>query len=406
MTCPVATTTESNGVVTNVITSTEYVCPSAGTYTVAPITTTVTEDCDISYPVPTSYAPGTYTAPEQVVTVTDVDFVTVCPYSSSEAPKPTTSAAPPPPPPAPTTTSAPAPKPTTSSAPAPSSTSSKSTPKPTGGFGGSSDHYGISYTPYDGASGSCKSASEVASDIASIASDGFEVVRVYSTDCDTLTSVGPAVREHGLKMIIGVFVKESGCSPSTPEVKEQIDAIRSWGQFDLVNLFVVGNEALMSGYCTASELRELITTVKSSCSEYTGPYTIAETLDSWLEPSTSSALCDVVDFTGANVHPFFNAQNFASLAGTFVEGQIAILDGICKGKQAVNLECGWPTGGSCLGSACPGVSQQAEALADIRKKVGDRTVFFSYDNDKWKAPGAQGCEQFWGVKNYFSSLLS
>ncbi|KAF4122633.1 Exo-beta-1,3-glucanase, GH17 family [Geosmithia morbida] len=441
VTCPVATTTVSDGVVTSIVTSTEYVCPSAGTYTIAPITTTVTTEGDVQVPVPTSYAPGTYTVPEQVVTVTDTDYVTYCPYSTSEAPSPTSVieavATSEPAPSAAATTVASASSSaaaTTSSAaaggidlsislgsggssgssssasassaaPSPSSGGGSSSGSFTGSFGGAGDHYGLTYTPYVGATGECKSAEQVDSDIQTIKADGFDVVRVYSTDCDTLENVGSACKKHGVDMIIGIFVKASGCSPDTPEVKEQIDAISSWASWDQVKLFVVGNEALMNGYCTASELRELITTVKSACSDYTGPYTIAETLDSWLEPSTSGALCDVVDFTGANIHPFFNAANFASLAGTFVQGQLSILDKICDGKKAVNLECGWPTGGSCLGSACPGKSEQAEALTDIRKKVGDRTVFFSFEDDKWKAPGPQGCEQFWGVNSYFSSLL-
>jgi hypothetical protein len=79
VTCPVGVvTTLPDGIVKSTIISTEYVCPTAGTYTIAPITVTVSEECDVDFPVPTSYNPGTYTAPEQVVTVTDTDYVTVC----------------------------------------------------------------------------------------------------------------------------------------------------------------------------------------------------------------------------------------------------------------------------------------------------------------------------------------
>jgi exo-beta-1,3-glucanase (GH17 family) len=399
VTCPVATVTTEDGVVTSTIITTEFVCPEAGTYTIAPITTTVTEDCDVDYPVPTEYPSGTYTAPEQVVTVTETGFVTTCPYTSQK-PEPTTTKALPPP------VKSEAPK-----EPIPEPEPPKYEPPKTpgggkfdGSFGGEGDHYGITYTPYDGETGECKSAGTVEKDIAQIKKDGFQVVRIYSTDCDTLQSVGPACKKHGIELIIGVFVKETGCSADTPEVKEQIDAIAEWAQWDMVKLFVIGNEVLHKGFCTAQELKTLIKSVKSSCSGYNGPYTTAETLESWLDPSTSGALCSEIDFTGANVHPFFNNAILPSMAGTFVKGQLAILDKLCPGKEAVNLECGWPNNGDCNGQACAGKSEQAEALKSIREECGDRTVFFSFGNDAWKEPGEFNCEQFWDAGSYFDSL--
>jgi exo-beta-1,3-glucanase (GH17 family) len=412
VTCPVGVvTTLPDGIVKSTIISTEYVCPTAGTYTIAPITVTVTEECDVDFPVPTSYNPGTYTAPEQVVTVTDTDYVTVCPYTSSEKPAPPKSTqAPPPPPPAPKPKPAPKPAPEPEPKPEPKPQPPKEE-KPSnpghfdGSFGSDGDHFGITYTAYDEQTGACKSASQVDKDIAEIKKDDFNVVRVYSTDCNTLESVGNACKKHGVQMIVGVFVKSSGCSVNTPEIKEQIDALSSWNHWDIAKLLVVGNEAVMNNYCSPSELQQLIKAVKGACSAYTGPVTVAETLDIWLRPDFKGAICDEVDFTGANIHPFFNPENLADLAGTFVKGQLTILDNICPGKQAVNLECGWPTGGRCLGSACPGEDAQAKALSSIRKAVGGRTVFFSWANDAWKEPGELGCEQFWGTKQYFQNNL-
>merc|ERR1712000_744211 len=65
-----------------------------------------------------------------------------------------------------------------------------------GSFGGSGDHYGITYTPFEETTGECKSTIRVESDIQEIKNDGFQVVRVYSTDCDTLPSVGAACKKH------------------------------------------------------------------------------------------------------------------------------------------------------------------------------------------------------------------
>lgn len=415
--CPVATVSTSGTVVTSVIVQTTYVCPSAGTYTIAPITTAVPSSTILVYPVPTSYEPGTYTAPEQVVTVTETDYVTYCPFASSGAPTSTpapvtTSPAyyPPPPPPAQSTQEAPKPSapaysPPAAPKPSPSPKPQVSKPKPvapSGGLSGSNDHYGITYTPYEPSSGNCKSASEVDSDISKLKAAGFQVLRVYSTDCNTLESVGSAAKKYGIELIIGVFVKGDGCSYDTPDIKSQVDAIAAWAEWDLVKLFVVGNEAIMNGFCSATQLAELITVVKSKCGGYPGPYTISETLNIWQNPAVSSAICGVIDVTGANIHPFFNSDTTPETAGDFVAGQLELLKEICPGNDVLNLECGWPKRGSCNGAACPGVTEQATALQNIREKCGSKTVFFSVDDDMWKQPGSFGCEQSWGAAAAFS----
>lgn len=407
ITCPYAKETTSNGVVTNVIESTVYVCPSAGTYTIAPITKTVTEETIIVYPVPTSYVPGTYCAPEQVVTVTETDFVYVCPYSQQGLP--TTKVVVEVPPPKVTVVEAPPPKETVVEVPATTSeaevTYTPSAKKPSGGSSnlqGTNDHYGITYTPYESSDGNCKSADAVDADIKSLKDSGFSIVRIYSTDCNTLETVGPACRKHGMEMIVGVFVKSSGCTYDVPEIKEQVDKLAEWAQWDMVKLFVVGNEAIMNGFCSADQLRELVLTVKEKCSGYSGRWTIAETLNIWERPEVSAALCDVVDVTGANIHPYFNPNVSPETAGEFVSGQLSILGDICPGNVVINLECGWPTRGNCNGAACPGEQEQITAIKSIRESCGDKTVFFSYEDDMWKDAGSCGCEQSWGSKACFA----
>jgi len=420
--CPYATTeVNSNGVVTSVIKETTYVCPSAGTYTIAPITTTVPKDTTIIVPVVETYCPGTYTRPEVVTTVTETSVIVVCPFTTPGAPHPTSEAAKP-------TTEAAKPtteavKPTTEAAkPTPeaakstteaaatvkevASSASSSQATATGSsaksVGGSGDHWAMTYTPYAN-DGTCKSKDAVDSDIAAIAGAGFTHIRVYSTDCDTLPNVGAACAAHGVKMILGVFIHSAGCTNSNPDVDSQINAIASWAQWNLVELIVLRNEAIFGGFCTASQLAGVISSAKSTFAKagYTGPCTTSEVLSVWQDTSVSSALCGVIDVTGANIHAYFNAETSAENAGDFVAGQLSLIDSICPGLTGVNLECGWPSAGSCNGAACPGTDNQAKAISSIREKAGSRTVFFSFLNDLWKEPGSCGCEQSWGCGSLF-----
>ncbi|KAI1128393.1 glycoside hydrolase family 17 protein [Nemania abortiva] len=405
--CPYATVSTSEGVTTSVIESTTYVCPSAGTYTIAPTTTTVTEGTTVTIPSVTSYPAGTYTQPEVVTTVYETSTVVYCPF---DIPTPSTSEAVPTTYVAETTTAPvvtyPVETPTyavTSVVTKPSSTSTKSTPTPsnspgkTPGQGVPGKPWAVTYTPYEtSAGGGCKTQSQVNSDIAAIAAAGVTTIRVYSTDCSTLEFVGGACEAHGIKMILGIFVDEPGCDASNPSVTEQISAIKAWAKWDIVELISVGNEAVLHGYCTPSELAGLISTTKSQLS-YTGPYSTAETVNIWQQEEFSGLLCPVVDFVGANAHAFFNTETTANQAGQFVKGQLDIISSICSGKEGRIMETGWPSAGQALGLAVPGVSQQAAAIKSIVQEVGDKAVLFSLTSDAWKDGNTQcQCEQHWG----------
>ncbi|KAF5878635.1 putative cell wall glucanase protein [Botrytis fragariae] len=438
--CPYAAVSTSEGVVTSTILTTTYVCPSAGTYTINPLTTTVTEPAVWVYPTPASYAPGTYTQPEVVTTITETNVVVFCPYSSSYStivdatlpvgtPAQATSA------PAPVTTSVVVPVATPSSssvyvAPsssavyvAPSSSaaslvpsssavassvvassvaspSASSTSSSSAGNGGSvgstGKQWAMTYSPYQD-SGSCKTAAEVSVDVALIASKGFTAIRIYSTDCSGLENVGNAAKLAGLKLIVGIFISETGCSGAADQVTDLI----AWGQWSLVELIVVGNEAVFGGHTTASELAAFISSSRSSFASagYTGQITTTEPLNIWQE--NTSVLCSAVDITGANLHPFFNAEVTAENAGKFALSQLELADAICPGLTAINLETGWPSAGTCNGAACPGADEQKTAVASIIESCGGRAAIFSYTNDLWKQPGGFGCEQSWGSIHLF-----
>ncbi|KAI0442231.1 glycoside hydrolase family 17 protein [Xylaria telfairii] len=406
--CPYATVSTSEGVTTSVIESTTYVCPSAGTYTIAPTTTTVTEDTTVTIPTVTSYPAGTYTQPEVVTTIYETSTVVYCPF---DIPTPSTSDVPATyvaeTTPAPVeTTPAPVqtyPATTPEPQPEPEPTTTKQTPKPTGGPGKTPAQgvpgkpWAVTYTPYEtSVGGGCKSQGEVNKDIAAIAAAGVTTIRVYSTDCSTLEFVGGACAAHGIKMILGIFVDQPGCHAGNPSVEEQISAIKAWAQWDIVSLITVGNEAVLHGYCTPSELAGLISTTKQQLS-YTGPYSTAETVNIWQQEEFASLICPGVDFVGANAHAFFNTETTADQAGQFVKGQLDIIENICPGKEGRIMETGWPSAGQALGQAVPGYSQQAAAIKSIIQEVGDKAVIFSLTSDAWKDGTTQcQCEQHWG----------
>jgi exo-beta-1,3-glucanase (GH17 family) len=400
VTCPYATVSTTEGVTTSVIKTTTYVCPSAGTYTIGQHTTSVEKDTTIAVPVVSTYCPGTYTQPELTTTITETNTVVYCPFnvptttsvipavstSTSSAKASSTPA-----------TYASATYTSATSSVATSSPSASSTPGSGSGLTGNGNApWAITYTPYT-ESGSCKAKADVYSDIKAIAAAGITAVRVYSTDCDTLPNVGGACAEYGMKIILGIYIDSAHCAAKNPTVSDQISTIKSWAQWDLVDLIVVANEAIFNGYCTAGELASLITQCKSEFTGYTGPYTTSDTVAIWQEQSNCDTLCSVVDIVGGQAHPYFNTETTAANAGSFVRGQLDILNAACPGKEARVLETGWPSAGVCNGAACAGTAEQAEAIASLMSEVSQEAVFFSLTDDKWKDGNTDcKCEQSWG----------
>ncbi|KAI1639447.1 glycoside hydrolase superfamily [Biscogniauxia mediterranea] len=412
VTCPVATVSTSEGVTTSVLTTTTYVCPEAGTYTIAPTTTTVPKDTTVNYPVVTSYPPGTYTQPEVVTTVTETSYTVYCPFDvpaatpSTTAVPVVTSAVATPSSPAP---SNPAPSSSASastSIPA-SSTSTASTPSSTGGLADSAPGKpaALTYTPYlSDVDGGCKSSSQVDSDISAIAAAGITHLRLYSTDCDTLTNVGASAKKYGLRLYVGIFIKGDGCTSSTSSIKTQIDAIKAWAQYDMVDVVFVGNEAGFEGYCSGQQLATLITDVKSQLG-YSGPFSTADTVNTWQNTEFSGPICSVIDLVGCNSHPYFNEGTSPSEAGEFVSSQLDICKAICSGKDAFVTETGWPTAGAAHGLAVPGVAEQKIAIDSMLSILPSKVTLLSLTNDLWKGPGedAWGCASALGIKLTTSS---
>ncbi|KAK8089806.1 hypothetical protein PG997_004767 [Apiospora hydei] len=400
------------GVTTSTIDITTTFCPAAGTYTIGKHTTVLTEDSTIAVPSITSYLPGTYTRPEVQTTITKTNDVIYCPYENvkpTEAPKPVIPTSvpgchcpgfQPPASTGPVYSAVP-------QVPASSAEQPKPKPKPTHApsKGNGKAPWAMTYTPY-AQDGNCKTKDAVMKDIEALSKAGITTVRTYSTDCDTLPNVGGACKTYGVKMIIGIFIDAPHCSANNPTVSEQINAIKNWGQYDLVDIISIGNEAMLNGYCTAGEIAGLIHTCKETFTGYTGGYTTADTLGAWQMTGVAETLCGLIEYPAANIHPFFNAQTTADQAGTFVKSQMQILSGIC-GVPGKCYETGWPSQGKCMGAACPGKVEQETAVTNILKEVPSDVVLFSLEDDLWKSDQTEcACEKSWGCKDILKTVIN
>ncbi|KAI9714208.1 MAG: hypothetical protein M1812_006429 [Candelaria pacifica] len=241
--------------------------------------------------------------------------------------------------------------------------------------GGNASPWAITYPVFNSGMG-CKDQGTISSEIGTIASKGFQGVRIYSaTDCSGIQNVGSAARASGLWMVVTIYISNSGIGAA----QAQVDAMLGWAQWDLVKFIVIGNEAVHNGYVSASELASFISSSRSKfqAANYWGPIGTAETVD--VIQNNAGTLCGVMDVVSANIHPYYNTEITASGAGGFVSQQLSLLKSICPGKDAYNLETGWPTAGATNGAAVPGFSEQQQAISSIRSVADGNSVFLSFE---------------------------
>lgn len=255
----------------------------------------------------------------------------------------------------------------------------------------------MTYTPYD-TTGACKDAASVLADLKDIKSKGFTTVRLYGTDCGGLASVGNGAKQIGLKIILGVFIKNDGIEAARP----QIGDIVTWGNagnWDIVVMVVIGNEAVSGHGISGAALAAFIADGKKAlvaAGQPGIPVTTTETVGTFAQ--YKDLFCPVIDVTACNIQPFFDGSVVAASAGDFVLSQLEQVKNFCPGKPYYNLETGWPSGGASNGASVASPDAQKAAIGSISAKAGQLSMVFSYKDDGWKPAGV---EQHFGCSNWF-----
>lgn len=268
--------------------------------------------------------------------------------------------------------------------------------------------YAMTYTPYT-SQGECKTPLEIISDMSIIASKGFRAVRLYATDCAAPQTISMIAAEAHLRLILGIYISDTGTHGQ--EVHDQVEELAAWGiqhrNWDLVDLVLVGNEALFNGFVTPQDLADLIMDVKVRFKGlgYTGKVTTAEPLGTLQEHREE--ICEVLDMVAANLHPFFHADVSAYGAGDFVAMQLEVMGGVCGEKRNLDvlaLEIGWPSYGEANFAAVPGWDEQKIAIEGVARRAGDKVTFASFVNEDWREDGGWGVEKHWGCGHVFKVL--
>ena len=255
--------------------------------------------------------------------------------------------------------------------------------------------YCVSYVPYqDGqdplAEQTQVDPEKIDKDLA-LLSKYSNCVRTYSIK-DDIETILTLARKYRLKVLEGLWLS------SDPE-KNRVQiatTIRLANQFpDVVAAIVVGNEVLLRGEMTATDLISAIHEVRSQVPE---PVTYADVWEFWLRyPDVASA----VDFVTIHILPYW--EDFpipAANAAAHVENIHSKVAKTFPDKEILIGEFGWPRAGRMREGARPSPSNQARAIEEtlaLAQSKNFRVNIVEAFNQPWKRwlEGSVGGE--WGV---------
>ncbi len=255
--------------------------------------------------------------------------------------------------------------------------------------------YCVSYAPFRGAQnplveGTHGVPAQIDADLALI-SRYSKCVRTYSTE-DGLGHVLASARRHGMKVLHGLWL-----SNKTEKNRRQIATTIALAKEyrDVIGAIVVGNEVLLRGEMSTTDLIAILREVKAQVPE---PITYADVWEYWLRyPEIANA----VDFITIHILPYW--EDFpvpATHAAAHVAAIRAKVAAAFPGKAIVIGEFGWPRAGRMRESARPSPSNQARAVIDtlaLARHQHFRVNIIEAFDQPWKRALEGAVGGYWGI---------
>ena len=234
------------------------------------------------------------------------------------------------------------------------------------------------------------SPAQIAEDLAELARIS-NCVRTYSVD-NGLDKVPELAAKAGLKVLLGVWIGRDRAKNAL-----LIDTAISLVQNHpgVITSIIVGNEVLLRGEMTASDLRETIHGVRTRVKI---PVTYADVWEFWLR---YPEIKNEVDFITVHLLPYWeDVPVRAEDAAAHVDDIRKRMEATFPGKEILIGETGWPDRGRMRDGALPSRINQARFNADIlarAKQENFRVNFFEAYDEPWKREWEGTVGGSWGL---------
>ena len=200
------------------------------------------------------------------------------------------------------------------------------------------------------------SADQIAEDLKQLAAI-TDCIRTYSVD-NGLDQVPALAQKAGLKVIHGIWLGGNRLK-NRLQIDTSLALIKQFP--DVIIAVVVGNEVLLRGEMTSSDLAATIRSVKAQAGRV--PVTYADVWEYWLR---YREIYDAVDFITIHILPYWEdfpvpARNAAAHVDS-IRKQVAVA---FPNKEILIGETGWPSEGRMREGALPSRGNQARIVSEI-----------------------------------------
>ncbi|MGY3589519.1 exo-beta-1,3-glucanase (GH17 family) [Bradyrhizobium sp. USDA 4341] len=241
----------------------------------------------------------------------------------------------------------------------------------------------VSYTPFRGAQTPLDPTTQIPveqieQDLADLAKV-TDCVRTYSIE-NGLDQVPGVAAKVGLKVMQGIWLS----SNRFKNLQQIAIAVRLAKEYPgVVTSLIVGNEVLLRGEMTATDLAGNIRAVKAAAGNL--PVTYADVWEYWVK---NREIYDAVDFVTIHILPYWeDIPVKAKYAAAHVDDIRKRMAVTFPGKEILIGETGWPSAGRMREGALPSRTNQARVVSeilDLAKREGFRVNLIEAYDQPWK----------------------
>ncbi len=253
----------------------------------------------------------------------------------------------------------------------------------------------VSYAPFRGAQTPLQPTTHIGPE--QIEQDLVDLARI--TDCvrtysieNGLDQVPGLAAKVGLKVIQGIWLGSDRLK-NLAQISIAVGLTKQYPQ--VITALVVGNEVLLRGEMTASDLAANIRSVKA---QVTVPVTYADVWEFWLK---NREIYDAVDFVTIHILPYWeDIPVKAKFAVSHVDSIRQRMAVAFPGKEILIGETGWPSTGRMREGALPSRTNQARIVSeilDLAKREGFRVNLIEAYDQPWKRQLEGTVGGYWGL---------
>jgi glucan 1,3-beta-glucosidase len=253
----------------------------------------------------------------------------------------------------------------------------------------------VSYAPFRGAQTPLDPTTQIPAvqieqDMAQLAKIS-ECVRTYSIE-NGLDQVPAIAGKAGLKVMQGIWLG-SNRAKNFAQISTAIRLVKE--NPGVITSLVVGNEVLLRGEMTTTDLAAIIRSVKV---QVTVPVTYADVWEFWLR---YREIYDAVDFITIHILPYWEdfpiRAKYAAAHVNSIRQRMAVT---FPGKEILIGETGWPSEGRMREAALPSRTNQARVVSEIlslAKLENFRVNLIEAYDQPWKRQLEGTVGGYWGL---------